>query len=96
MNQFGQEIKQLREQKGFLQKDVANRLGIDATVLSKIEKGERAAKKEQIYPLSKILDVKGNQLLTLWLSDRVLEVVENEDVAHRVLITVSKKINEKK
>ena len=45
---FGEHIKQLREQNQLLQRQVASILEIDTAMLSKIERGERRAKREYI------------------------------------------------
>ena len=38
MNQFGEQIKQFREEKSLLQRQVANQLEMDTPMLSKIER----------------------------------------------------------
>jgi len=68
-HQFGEHIKQLREKKGLLQRQLAASLEIDTPMFSKIERGERTAKKEQVIILAKLLDEKPEELLTLWLAD---------------------------
>lgn len=85
MNQFGEQIKQLREQKGLLQRQVANQLEMDTPMLSKIERGERNAKREQVTILSKIYNVSEEDLLSLWLADKLFEVLKDEDVALKAL-----------
>ena len=85
MNQFGNRIKKLREQKGLLQRHVANQLEMDTPMLSKIERGERNAKREQVTILSKIFNVPENDLLSLWLADKVYDVVKGEDMALRAM-----------
>ena len=50
-NQFGDKIKQLREANSLLQRQVASELQIDTPMLSKIERGERKAKKEQVQEM---------------------------------------------
>ncbi|SKB69462.1 hypothetical protein SAMN05660293_01529 [Dyadobacter psychrophilus] len=50
-------------------------------MLSKIERGERHAKKEHIAVLSSILRTSYDDLLSLWLADKVYEVVKNEELA---------------
>ena len=85
MNQFGVRIKQLREQKGLLQRQVANQLEMDTPMLSKIERGERNAKREQVTILSKIFNVPEEDLLSLWLADKVYDVVKDEDVALKAM-----------
>lgn len=81
MGKFGDRIKQLREKNNFLQKHIASQLDIDTPMLSKIERGERKAKKEQVLLLAGILKASQSDLLTLWLSDQVYDVVKDEEVA---------------
>jgi transcriptional regulator with XRE-family HTH domain len=95
-NQFGNKIKQLREANNLLQRQVAGFLEIDTPMLSKIERGERKAKKEQVLLFAKVLKVNKDELLTLWLADQVLELVHDEPLAYDVLKTVSKNIQSKK
>lgn len=85
MNHFGEKIKELREQKGLLQKHIANRLDIDTPMLSKIERGERKAKREQVPILAKALTIDKDDLLSLWLADKVYDVVKDENVALRAM-----------
>lgn len=80
-NQFGEKIKQLRDANNLLQRQVTSQMDIDTPMLSKIERGERKAKKEQVLLFAKVYNVEKEELLTLWLADQVLEVVEGEDQA---------------
>jgi hypothetical protein len=45
---------------------------------SKIERGDRPAKRTQVVALAKLLSINETELLTLWLADKVTEVLENE------------------
>ncbi|MCZ8021986.1 MAG: helix-turn-helix transcriptional regulator [Cyclobacteriaceae bacterium] len=85
MNQFGEKIRELREQNGLLQKHIANKLDIDTPMLSKIERGERKAKRKQIDILAKVLTIDKDELLSLWLADQVYEVVKDENVALKAI-----------
>ena len=85
MNQFGEQIRHLRELKGLLQRQVANQLDIDTPMLSKIERGERHAKREYVTILSRIFATPESDLLALWLADKVYEVVKDEEVALKAL-----------
>ncbi len=67
---FGDKIKKLRESRRLLQRQMAMSLGIDVSMYSRIERGERRAKREQVIILSQILDVETEYLLCLWLADR--------------------------
>ena len=46
---------------------------------SKIERGERKAKLSQIPIMAKLFEIDEKELLTIWLADKVLDTVENED-----------------
>lgn len=84
-NQFGDRVRQLREQQNLLLRQVAPLLEMDTPQLSKIERGERTAKKEQVGRLAEILRADKNELLTLWLADQVYDMVKDEDVAFKAL-----------
>jgi transcriptional regulator with XRE-family HTH domain len=75
---FGETIRQLREVKGLLQRQVAAQLDIDTALLSKVERGDRAIHKDHIKTLSQILDADESELTALWLSDQVYEILRNE------------------
>jgi transcriptional regulator with XRE-family HTH domain len=93
MNKFGEIIRQRREEKELLLRHVAAQLDIDTAMLSKVERGERNAKREHVVMLSKILDLDINELLTLWLADRVYEVIEDEEVGLSALKVAEKQAN---
>ncbi|WP_439474468.1 helix-turn-helix domain-containing protein [Algoriphagus formosus] len=92
---FGERIRELRESQGLLQRQLAANLEIDTPMFSKIERGERRAKREQVLLLAVLLDTNVNDLLTLWLADQVYELVKDEEDAKEalkmVLNTVKKK-----
>ncbi len=75
---FADKIRQLREEKQLLQRQLASALEIDTPMYSKIERGDRPAKREQVIEIAKILNTEVNNLLTLWLADKILDVIENE------------------
>ena len=50
---------------------------------SKIERGERKAKRIQIPIMAKLFEIDEKELLTIWLADKVLDTVENEDEIKR-------------
>ena len=45
----------------------------------KIERGERKAKRSQIPIMAKLFEVDEKKLLTIWLADKILDVVADED-----------------
>lgn len=69
-----------------LLRQVAPLLDMDTALLSKIERGERQAKKETVLKIAKILKVKEDELLTLWLADQIYDVVKDEDNALKAMM----------
>ena len=63
---FTERIKQLREQRQLPQRKVAEALDIDGATYCKIERGERKAKREQLYIIAELLEVDKEELLTLF------------------------------
>jgi transcriptional regulator with XRE-family HTH domain len=94
--QFGDRIRELRTKQSLLLRQVASILEVDPSIVSKIELGERKAKKEQVVQLADIFKTSKDELLTLWLADQVYEIVKDEDVADDALKSVSKKIKKHK
>ena len=76
---LGNKIKELREEHGVLQRQLAALLEIDTPMFSKIERGNRYAKRTQVIQLAEYFKIDKNELLTLWLADKILDVVENEN-----------------
>ncbi len=84
-NQFGEKIKHLRDANHLLQRQVASELQIDTPMLSKLERGDRKAKKDQVLLFAKLFKSNREELLTIWLADQLVELVENEDLALKAI-----------
>ena len=79
--------------KGVLQRQLAALLEIDTPMFSKIERGDRRAKRTQVIQLAEYFKIDKNELLTLWLADKVLDAVEDEDeLKHDAIEVAQKKI----
>lgn len=92
MLSIGEQIRKLRENQGLPLRKVAAELDIDQSILSKIERGERKASKEQIIQIARIFNVDEKELLINYLSDKVLYDLMDEDLAGDVLKVAEKKI----
>jgi transcriptional regulator with XRE-family HTH domain len=75
---FGQKVKELREAKGLVQRQVAAELEVDTAYISKIENEEKTISRSQIPKLSKLFKVSENDLETIWLSDKIMNVLNDE------------------
>jgi transcriptional regulator with XRE-family HTH domain len=83
--QFGVKIRELRESQGLLQRQLAASLEIDTPMFSKIERGERKAKREQVEQLASLLHANKSDLLRLWLADQVMDLIKDEPQASKAL-----------
>lgn len=81
----GNLIRQLRERRELPLRKIAAQLDIDTSILSKIERCERKATKEQIHKLEKIFDVAKDFLMVPYLSEKIYYELSEEDCANRVL-----------
>ncbi len=90
-SQFGEKIRPLREKQHLYLRQVAPLLEMDTAQLSKIEKGLRQLKREQIPILADILQASSDELMTLWLADQIYEVVKDEKMANEAIQVTEKK-----
>lgn len=92
MESLGDSIRKLREEKDLPLRTVAAYLDIDQAILSKIERGQRKASREQVVKLADYFKVKENDLLIAWLSDKLVYEVEDEKVALQAIHVAEEKI----
>jgi transcriptional regulator with XRE-family HTH domain len=76
---LGEIIRQKREEKKLLLRELSAMLEIDPAILSKIERGERNAKKKHIKKISEILGIDEQGLLIQFLSEKILYDIEGEE-----------------
>ena len=93
---FGNRIKTIREEKQIPQRQLASALEIDTATYCKIEKGDRRAKREQVFILSELLEVDSKDLIRLWSADKVYDIIAEEDEATQILNVVAESIVEYK
>jgi len=93
---FGERIRELRTKQNMLLRQLASLLDVDTSIISKIERGDRQLKKEQIPLLAQILKADIEELQTLWLADQLYNMVQGEPMADEALKSVSKKIKKAK
>ena len=89
---LGEKLKELRESKGLLQRLVAAELDVDTAYISKMENNDKPVSKANLSKLAKLYDVDEQELLTLWLADKVYDVVKDQDVALKAMELAEEKI----
>ena len=92
MKNIGQTLRELRESKGLLLREVGAALSIDPTLLSKIERNDRMPTKEQVSALSEFYQDKKNEVIIAWLSDKLVYEIQDEDLALAAMKVAEQKI----
>jgi len=92
MESIGEYIRRLRENKGEPLRKVAAYLDVDQAILSKIERGKRKATKQQVVKLAKYFGEDKKKMLIVYLSDRILYEVQEEDYAKEALKVAEERI----
>ena len=83
--QFGERIRELRTKQNLLLRQLASQLDVDTSIISKVERGDRQLKKEQIPLLAQILKADVEELQTLWLADQIYAVIKDEKMALKAM-----------
>lgn len=76
---LSKKLKELREGLKLPQRKVAAEIDIDTATYSKIENGIYLPKREQVIILARILDTQEEELLKLWMADKIAQVTEGEE-----------------
>jgi HTH-type transcriptional regulator, competence development regulator len=85
LDTIGVVLREFREEKGLLLREVGARLSIDPTILSKIERDKRMPTREQIKALSEFYNDHKNEIIISWLSDKLYYELRTEDLALQAL-----------
>jgi len=96
MKSIGETLRELREQRNLLLREVGAKLSIDPTILSKIERDERMPTKEQVESLSNFYVKNKNEVVLAWLSDKLVYQVNGEELGLEAMKVAEEKIKYQK
>ena len=82
---LGQKLRELREAKGLVQRQVAAELELDTAYVSKIESNEKPVSRQHLKKLSVLLGISEDELLTLWLADKLYDIAKEEEVGLKAI-----------
>lgn len=82
---IGAKLRKLREENAMPLRKVAALLDIDISILSKMERGERPLSKDVVNKLAKIYEQDEEELTVLFLSQKILNEVGEEDLALKAM-----------
>ena len=69
-------LKENREKKGLLIREVAHAIHIDSALVSRYEKGERLPPQSSLQKFAETLDISESVLTKYWLEDKILEQIK--------------------
>jgi HTH-type transcriptional regulator, competence development regulator len=92
---IGKKLRELREQKGLLLRQVAAELEVDTAYISKMEQGKKNIKREFILKLANIYQADPKELITSWLADQLYDIVKDEELGEKAIIEVQQKFYNK-
>jgi len=93
---IGEKLRKLREEKELPLRRVAAVIDIDVAILSKMERGERRLTKEIVQKLANFYNYDQEELLVLYLSEKVLYEIGDEDLALKALQVAEEQIKYQK
>jgi transcriptional regulator with XRE-family HTH domain len=89
---IGDKLRKLREENELPLRKVAALLDIDVAILSKMERGERPLTKEVVTQLAKIYKHDIEELIVLFLSQKIVNEIGNEDLALKAMQVAEEQI----
>ena len=78
---FADLLREHREAVGKPLREVADKLQVDVSLVSKWERGERKPGRDEVTSLARILKADRKQLLVAYLRDKVMYEVQNDEFA---------------
>lgn len=84
-DRFGALLRQHRHAAGLTLREVAERIGVDLSLVGKWEQGSRKPSEDEVTALAKALQVGPRPLLIAWYTDKVLYELPDSDLANDVL-----------
>ena len=82
---LGYRLRQLREGKGLMQREVGAWVEVDGAMISKVENGDKRINRDHLPILSAKFNVTLSELQNLWLADKVRSVLKSEANPQAVL-----------
>ncbi len=92
METFAEIIKREREKRNWILRRAAARLDIDQALISKFEKGERRPSREQVEKFARVYKLKREELINIWMSDKIAYEISSESNPEKILKIAEKKI----
>ena len=89
---FAEQVRTLREDAHLSLREVAENIGIDTSLLGKIERNERQPTKEQIKLVAKYFKLDEREMMKEFLSDQIAYKILEEEADLDTLKVAEKKV----
>src|SRR5436853_6993183 len=89
---FAEQVRTLREEAHLSLREVAEKIGIDTSLLGKIERNERPPTKEQIKQVAKYFKLDEKDMMKEYLSDQIAYRILEEEADIDTLKVAEKKV----
>jgi transcriptional regulator with XRE-family HTH domain len=89
---FGEHLRNLRENQSLTLKNVAEQIGIDTSLLAKIERNERQPTKNIIKQVADFFNCNEQELLNNFLSDQIAYKIMYEEADIEILKVAEEKV----
>lgn len=92
MKPFGERIREFRKANRETLKSTALATGIDATLLSRIERGERRATRVQMEQLATHLGADTHEMRIAWLGENIYQELQYEEFAQEAIMVAEARV----
>ncbi|MFY7989047.1 MAG: helix-turn-helix domain-containing protein [Flavobacterium sp.] len=89
---FGEHLRKLRESQSLTLKNVSEQIGIDTSLLAKIERNERQPTKHIIKQVAEFFKCNEQELLNNFLSDQIAYKILDEEADIEILKVAEEKV----
>lgn len=84
-NTLGDKLRQLRDEKNLMQREVGAVIEVDGAFISKVENNEKPINRKHLATLSKFFKMQEDELQTLWLADKIRLIIKEEKLGKQAI-----------
>jgi len=93
-NTLGDKLRQLRDEKNLMQREVGSVIEVDGAFISKVENNEKPINRKHLTTLSKFFKVQEDELQSLWLADKIRLIIKEEKLGKQAIQIVFNDFNQ--
>lgn len=93
-NTLGDKLRQLRDEKNLMQREVGAVIEVDGAFISKVENSEKPINRKHLAALSKFFKIQEDELQTLWLADKIRLIIREEKLGKQAIQIVFNDFNQ--